>query len=132
MIRLRNNAGFTCPNNALTVIPFDTIDHYTFGAFDLVNGKIIIPKDGWYVAIGGMLGWASNSTNERAQYLTLNGATNFAREVKGSVDNAPIAYMTVTGVVYCRANDYIQHFGYQNSGGSLVIAQPTLCVIQMS
>ncbi len=134
-VRLRSNANFTCPNNALTAVTFDTIDKDTFGTVNLAlnNTKIYIPKEGWYFCVAGMLGWSSNSTNERASYLTSNGSVNFARQVKGSNDTSPIAYMTVAGVSYFYANDYIQFFAYQNisGGGTLALAQPTLSVVQL-
>lgn len=133
--RIRNTGNFTCPNNALTAATFNIIDFDTLGTIDLINlnTKIVILKEGWYFCVAGTLGWASNATNERASWLTQNGTNNFGRQVKGSADASPIAYMTVTGFIYCMPNDYIQHLLYQNisGGGTLVVAQATLSVLQL-
>lgn len=133
--RVRNSGNFSCPNNALTPVTFDVIDKDTLGTVDLIsfNSRIIIPKAGWYACVAAPAGWNSNATNERASYLTRNGTEHFGRQVKGSADTQPIDYMTVTGLLYCREGDYIQHLVYQNisGGGSLNVVQPTLSVIQI-
>lgn len=132
--RIRNSGNFSCPNNALTAVTFDIIDFDNLGVIDLINRntKIIISKIGWYVFIGGSPGgFASNTTNERALYLSINDTTNIARQVKGANDGSPIAYQTVTGMYYCQAGDYIKLLAYQNSGGNLNLVHATLAAIQV-
>jgi hypothetical protein len=87
------------------------------GWFSNANDRITVNQSGFY-AITGTLGWAANSTGRRIAELQVNGS-GVALVSAPSHTSALSMIQNVNTIVWMNANDYVELFGRQDSGGAL-------------
>jgi hypothetical protein len=111
-------ASVTLSNNTFTAIPFAETDYLDTNSFHdpaTNNTRITIPsgKTGKYLVTGYIL--QDTGINSARTRIYLNG-TGFveARYALGGDDNG----MGLTIIMNLTAGDYIELFGYQNTGGN--------------
>ncbi|MCA1842353.1 MAG: hypothetical protein LC792_04030 [Actinobacteria bacterium] len=98
---------------------------YDNGGFhsDSVNPtRLTIPRTGTYM-VGGAVSWPSVAgTSHRAVFLAKNGSVATVRPVAHEVDitNANCILPVSTFDLYT-AGDYLELYGWQNSGGNLAV-----------
>jgi hypothetical protein len=87
------------------------------GWFSNANDRITVNQSGFY-AITGTLGWAANATGRRVAELQVNG--NGVASVSAPSHTTALAMIqNVNTIVWMNANDYVELFGRQDSGGAL-------------
>lgn len=120
--RLRQATLQSVPNNAFTAIAFETEDNDSANGHDnaVNNSRYTVQYPGWYLVSGG-IGFAASATGNRAVDIRVNGSM-----ANGSQTNVPaLAGGSTTQVslsselVYLTVLDYVEIFGFQNTGGSL-------------
>ena len=117
---LYKNASQTISNDATTAITFpqETFDTDGFHSTVTNTSRITIPtgQGGYYIVTATCL-WADNSSGHRRWLLYKNGAVDFG--VRTGASSAGGVGLTFAAVRNYAAGDYIEMFGYQNSGGNL-------------
>lgn len=117
--RVLNASTQSISNNTVTALAFtsESFDTATYHDNSTNNSRLTVSRTGIYVAYANV-GWDSNTTGIRVLGIRINGTEN-NRPADSTV--APVADQTqnvVTGPISLTANDYIEAFVYQNSGGS--------------
>lgn len=125
MARVRKNSDFShnSSGNFLAITfpasdqttTYDTDSMFTTAA----NTRITIKTAGKYLIVGQVL-IATSGTGQRQVKITKNGAVDLASV--GAAGNASFTQrMEVVAVWTFAANDYVELYVYQDSGGTLVI-----------
>jgi hypothetical protein len=130
---IKKSAVQSISNNTFTAITFnlEDFDTNTYHDNSTNNSRITIPTGkGGYYALSGVVSFAANGTGARGITLNKNGAEiNYlifqAPNVSGQPLMVPISY-----VISAAANDYLELFAYQASGGSLDIKTETNWQVQ--
>lgn len=109
----------TIPNNAGTPIPWDAEvwDRDAMHDNATNNTRLTCRTAGVYLVIGNISIW-SNPTGLRSFWLKKNGTTVTCWNGQNAVVGDS-TYGSVVGLVELAVGDYIEVYGYQNSGGSL-------------
>lgn len=120
---VRTNTDTSIANQTWTAIPMeaaDYIDTNDFHSTTTNNSRITIPtgKGGKY-RIFGHLGWYNSATMFRAA-IYLNGVQNIVSI--GFGNGTYYAFVTVEKILDLAAGDYVQLYGYQESGGAVNIS----------
>lgn len=87
------------------------------------NTRMTIPvgKGGTY-RVGGLMEFAANTTGDRGMRFIVNGATTHNVALLPSTKNAASWRYSGTIELALSAGDYIEHQGWQDSGGALNMA----------
>lgn len=122
--RVRRSAAQSLANNSVAVISWQVEDQDTDAFWSAgAPTRFTIPTGVTRVAVWGQIGFASNSTGGRLVRVTKNGSP-FNGSGEAVVTAAAIS-MRVP--VYCEvevtAGDYFELSAFQNSGGSLDVAE---------
>lgn len=118
-IRVTRTTNQSINDSTATAISWDTSRYNVGTTYTLGTTKITVATAGVY-EIGAVIRWSSNATGERWTDLRVNG-NMVARQTTPAVNgaattqNASIQY-------HLAANDYVEVFVYQTSGGSLDVA----------
>ena len=111
-------SGTTVANDTATKIAFTTEVYDTDSAYDASNSKFVVPADGagrYFFVAALEYNITSATTSARVQ-IRKNGSIALNKAGYNSYyDNNLIC-----GVLNLAAADYIEVYGYQNSGGSTV------------
>ena len=121
--RVYNSGNLTVANATAYAIPFNSEHFDTDGLHSTSTNtsRITISTAGVY-SIGGNIRCAANGTGGRDLYILLNGTTALAQVgFNGSATTANVSQIQVHSIWKLEANDYIQLFFYQTSGGNLNI-----------
>lgn len=110
-------------NNTDTKISLDTASSTPANAtydpntwFSNVADRITVTKSGFY-CVNGSIAFAANTTGRRICSLYLNGSQIAANSTNGLASGTTI--LNVSTVIYLAANDYLELWGLQTSGGAL-------------
>jgi hypothetical protein len=124
--RAYRTAAFTAGSSAWLKIPLDTIDYDPANNFDVItNGRYNCPVSGRYLVLGGVLhNLHGTGTAQKdalaAVYKNGTAVTHGGFSMNLSVwDTAGAA--SVCDVVSCAAGDYLELWGYFDSGDILTI-----------
>lgn len=119
--RLRNTATVSTNTSTYTAMTWDTEVEDTDGMHSTSTNtsRITIVTTGYYQLSGG-IGWAANSTGQRRAWWHVNGTGVLGGLVTipaGTATEMAIPAATIT--LSLTAGDYVELFGWQNSGGTL-------------
>ena len=121
---LRKSANQSFNNGTITTVTWDTettdTDSYHSSGS---NTRITIPKTGIYL-VGYGITYAANTTGQRYGWIGINGNNSdrfdgYRLTSASSSDSTAIGGMSIMSL---SATDYLEVFGFQNSGGSLNVA----------
>lgn len=110
----------TMATSTATAIAFDVEFYDTDSMHDNVtnNSRLTINTSGVYL-VKGMVGFASNTTGYREVEIRKNGS-GVARSRLQTQPTAIGTTVLIAADIALTAGDYIQLFGWQNSGGNLL------------
>ena len=112
-----NPAGnTTVANDTATKIAFTTEVYDTDGAYDASNSKFVVPsgKAGRYFFVAALEYNITSATTSARVQIRKNGSIALNKAGYNSYYDNNL----VCGVLNLAVNDYIEVYGYQNSGGS--------------
>lgn len=120
----RNSSTVSLTTATLTAMTLDTDDSDALGMHSTSSNtsRIVAPSAGLYIGTA-TVNFASNATGVRILTLRKNsGGVGTAGTQLGYIElsaASAIHYMQVQGLISMAANDYLELFAYQNSGGAL-------------
>lgn len=121
---LRKSANQSFNNGIITTVTWDTettdTDSYHSSGS---NTRITIPKTGIYL-VGYGITYAANASGQRYGWIGINGNNSdrfdgYRLASASSSDSTAIGGMSIMSL---SASDYLEVFGFQNSGGSLNVS----------
>lgn len=100
--------------------PYNLIDIDSHGSFDTTNNRYVFPVSGRYL-VQSSATFVANSTGYRSLIIYKNGSAYKAMvSTAGRTLSASVACaLCGSGEVDAIAGDYVEIFGFQNSGGTL-------------
>lgn len=115
--RAYRSAALNVPNAAFTAIALDaeSFDSATLHSTVTNTSRITVPTAGHY-EVHATLRYQAGAGNLRLVGIYRNG-TQIATNWSG----ATALGLSVSDVVPCAANDYIEMYGYQDTGGNLAL-----------
>jgi hypothetical protein len=123
-----NTAGTSLTTGTMTLIPMATenFDNDTMHDPTTNNSRMVFKTAGFYLVVC-KLGFSANATGRRICAVRLNaaGSSSGGTFVVDAVTAPAPVGNTTTEVSFCQsfaANDYIEVFGQQDSGGNLALA----------
>lgn len=117
-----NSAAQSLANDTITAITFDseTLDVGAMHSTSSNTSRVTVPANGaGLYLIFGSVRYASNATGQRQARLKKNGTTDLALDTLTVVAATSIAAAHARAIVDLAAGDYVELYGYQNSGGAL-------------
>ena len=123
--RIQLNAAQSIPNNALTIITFDT-EVYDDNDYIDIGGnatRITVPSDGDYLFVV-YAQFDTSATGYRQVRLLKNGATSLEPQRINPISSTLTAF-TATFTVRLVTSDYVELQVFQDSGGPLNFSGPT-------
>lgn len=123
--RVNNSVSIGTSNGSWTLITFDSerADSQSMHSTSSNMGRLYAPEAGEYI-FGVHARFGSNATGYRAVMVRLNaagssvGGTELAQDMRTAVSGT-YTHVSLTTTYALAANDYVEFFGFQNSGGSL-------------
>jgi hypothetical protein len=106
---------------------WDDNNYFSSGA----NTRITIPAAGKYM-ITGKVKFEANTTGYRSVFFFLNGTTNIHNEIDIPVTGRKTKIILAPTVFEFAANDYIELYVFQTSGGALDLTDCTFCINLLS
>jgi hypothetical protein len=136
-VQATNVAGTSYANTVRAIVPFASEDFDTGATWDGAmhdnttnNSRVIATTPGTY-RIEARLGWTPNATGRRLLDITKNSAGSFVPGnvvLSTGIAYAPTAtdtcYLEAHGYISMAANDYLEAWGLQTSGGALTLVTP--------
>ncbi|MDG4821285.1 hypothetical protein O7635_05385 [Asanoa sp. WMMD1127] len=129
-VRAYNNAGLSMANNTLTVIPLqaESSGMKTVASMHSTSSntsRLVAPENGVYT-LSAMISYAANATGRRVCQVRKNAAgSGLGGTQLHSVNIGPGptsgTVVTFSDDIALSANDYVEMFGYQLSGGALSV-----------
>jgi hypothetical protein len=120
-VRAKATGTQTLASGTYTVLNFADEDGPDVGSMhDTVtnNSRITAPATGWYVITGGVQ-FATNATSVRGAAIRLDGTTYINSNHGFNTGGTATAGVTVGGIYYLTAGQYVELLGVQMSGGNL-------------
>ena len=118
---VKNNSSQTLANTTATVLTWDLeyFDTNSYHSTTTNTSRLTVPSTGYYF-VYAKLRWQANATGYRYMYFTKNG-TQIQQDYLNYPDqnNAFTLYYGV--VTSATANDYLEVYAAQNSGGNLSV-----------
>ena len=116
--QVTNSANDSIANNTFEVLTWDQEDFDDSGWHDTVtnNSRVTVDTDGKYEGYANIR-FAADATGVRAIKLTVNGTDVAFGRI--DIDSAVNHVVTLKIVLDLQANDYIECWAFQNSGGAL-------------
>lgn len=122
------SADLTLTNNTLTLITWNSeyFDTDSFHSTSTNTGRFTVPsgKAGKY-HINGAIWWSATSTGVRTAQIYKNGAAILYGSQIGAVTTTSVSN-NISFTVDLTVGDYIEIYGYQNSGGNANVSGGTL------
>lgn len=97
----------------------------------LAKSKIVIQREGWYLATAQIF-YVGNTTGARGLKIALNAITNLAFQEVGANNATSQCYTTVSALVYCVPQDYLEVYVYQDIGSTMQPVNLYFNVVQMN
>lgn len=118
----RQTGSQTIANGTHAKVVLDTVEFDPHGYCDTVNSRFTVPagRGGLFLAHGG-IDWAPNVTGIRMARLLKNGGTDLGRDGRPAVAATNDTNQQVSRICNLAAGDYVELWGYQESGGGLVV-----------
>ena len=109
-------SGTTVANDTATKIAYTTEVYDTDSAYDASNSKFVVPsgKAGRYFFVANLEYNITSATTSARVQIRKNGSIALAKQGYNSYYDNNL----VCGVLNLAVDDYIEVYGYQNSGGS--------------
>jgi len=122
-VGLNKTASQSLTNNTLTAITFtsELFDTDAFHDNSTNTSRITIPAGkGGYYAVSAIINYrSSGSATLRQLRVTKNGTVELINNNENPGSNNDNYTVTVSGIINCAVGDYLEMFGYQNTGGAL-------------
>ena len=118
--RVYNSTAQTIPNNTWTAMSFDTEDHDVGDMHNPASNpsRITVPYDGYYF-VYAKVGFAVGTANTaRGIRIYVNGS-NKNTFMGHTANNTDTYSCTISMLLNLSANDYVEEYVYQKSGGDL-------------
>ena len=125
------NASFSLADATLTQVSFTAESVDELGAWVIGSPtRLTIPTTGWYM-VSAYTSYANNSSGRRLTSVILNGTTevittDYRMPVNGGTTN-----VTIAGLAYLTAADYLELQVYQTSGGSLTVTTSVVTIAKL-
>jgi hypothetical protein len=120
--RVYHNAAQSIPDNALTILAFNSEREDTDGVHSTVtNNSRLTPPVGVYV-VAASIRFANNATGYRGVFLKVNGATYISVGTVAAVNGNTTDVLTLSPPYRFNGTDYVEVEVIQNSGGALNVA----------
>lgn len=129
-----NSAGqtFTSGTGAAVALDAENVDSDNGHSNTVNNSRYTAQVAGWY-AVSGVISYAANATNVRIAYIQKNGTTTPGADAELSAASAGVSCIaTNTALVQLNVNDYVELWGFQNSGSPVALAAGTQTSTGMS
>lgn len=119
--RVYNSADESVGNGSYTALTFDTERYDNGGLHSLASNtsRLTAQTPGKHL-ISGHVAWDISATGGRETAIKLNGSTFIAADIRQTM-SAVNAEISISTVYHLAANDYVELFVYQNSGGNLSV-----------
>ena len=116
------NGSQTIATGTSTKIEFDTENFDTDGTYDVSLYRFTPAVAGKYL-IHGRIGWADEPVEDKAQYTQIfkNGSLVFEANRRTAASTGRDATVACIAIVDLGASDYVEIFGYHNSGSICLI-----------
>ena len=113
------NGSQTIATGTATKIEFDTENFDTDGTYDVSLYRFTPAVAGKYL-IHGRIGWADEPVEDKAQYTQIfkNGSLVFEANRRTAASTGRDATVACIAIVELGASDYVEIFGYHNSGSN--------------
>lgn len=98
----------------ITKVTYQTVDYDTHGGWNAANNRYYVPVSGLYY-VSAIQQYSSAVTDNRV-YVYKNGSLDRYLDLRGSITTAT---GSGSGLVQCNANDYLEIYTIQGSGGSV-------------
>jgi hypothetical protein len=107
-------------NNAVTAVEFTEADQEGAEFWTIADDtKIVIPQDGWWLVIAGMI-ISANAIGARAVHVMVNDSYDIIRTRTGATSSGKWG-MNPSAYVPLKAGDYLELKAFQNSGSPLTM-----------
>jgi len=114
----------TIPNNTFTKVELDTEDYDGLGEFNTTTHRFTAQQAGYYqVNVSVMF----NTTNTNTYYhaILYKNGTSYAWSTSNAATTFDRLTLSISDVVYLAANDFLEVYVYQQSGGDETIRVDT-------
>jgi hypothetical protein len=118
LVRVVKDNSQSVPDNTNTLVNYETVDHDTHGAWNLATDRFTAPSAGFY-CVSVSTEFAANAAGQRANQLYIDGSLYCELGAQPVNSGTFTSRVFGTTVVYLRANQYVEIFAYQSSGGAL-------------
>lgn len=118
---VRNSAVQSVANNSVaTALTWNTEDEDGDGWHSTSsNTSRITPLKAGWIQVTAVIHWAGNATGRRATLFKLNGAGTGYGEIKAATSASSVSTIAVREYEVNGTTDYLEVFGFQDSGGAL-------------
>jgi len=115
----------TISNDTLTKIQLNAKDYDSQDEFDEVtNFRFTAKKTGYYLILGSLYWNSAVDQCRLSTYIYKNGSACTVGVTNAS--GTSVTFSRVSDIQYLNVNDYIELWGYQNSGGNISISANTI------
>ena len=121
-VHLFNTAPISIPNNAATLLAFNTIEFNSNFSYTPGSSQIVLPVSGLYLFTVGVR-WPVNATGARQAGIYLRGADIGHRVEPGS--GAQPLGQSVAAVYTATQGDVVNAYAFQSSGAALSVESGT-------
>jgi len=124
---LRNAAVQSVANNSVaTALTWDTevVDTHGWHSTSSNTSRITPNVAGW-VELKAFVHFAGNATGRRAAVAKMNAGTANYGEIKAATSASGVSALVVREFLVNGSTDYLEVFGFQDSGGALNTADTT-------
>ena len=118
---LRQTSAQSLTNNTWVALTMDVEDHDNDGAHSTVSNtsRYTAVTPGW-VRASGLVSIATSGTNQRGARWAVNGTVLNASRTQHNASGAGTTGVVASGrLVFLNAGDYLELYGFQNSGGAI-------------
>ena len=126
------NGSQTIATGTATKIEFDTENFDTDGTYNVSLYRFTPAVAGKYL-IHGRIGWATEPVEDKAQYTQIfkNGSLVFEANRRTAASTGNDATVACIAIVDLGASDYVEIFGYHNSGSDAdTLSSTTSCIFE--
>ena len=117
----RTTSAQTIGNASWTKVQLNAESYDSLGEFDSTTNYRFTATGAGYYHITGSINWELNATGQRATSIYKNGTLVSSGDFRNAAAAVVADITIVADILYLVANDYIELYGYQNSGGDLDI-----------
>lgn len=115
-VKVWRSSNLSVADSTRQAIAWNAQDYESSGMWDVgLATRLIALRSGIYL-IQGKTAWASNSTGRRGLGYSVNGGINYDMQFNAANSNSK---QNGCDLIKLKANDYVEVYGYQSSGGAL-------------